>query len=75
MPEQSEPQPQAGVPSLEFRVAPESATFIFTLGNGLSIQQVVHAEAMNQIEKVWRESRKQLMAQQQLVADVMRTRR
>ena len=67
------PQPQA--PTLGFQVSAEGATFVFNLGNGLSIQQAVDAATMQELCKVWLESRKQLMAQQQLIADVMRTKR
>lgn len=68
------PEEPPAFPTIGFQIAPDSATFVFALGNGLSIQQVVNAETMQQICKVWLESRKQLMQQQQLVADVMRSK-
>jgi hypothetical protein len=72
-PEETEAQPT--VPTIKLEIAAESATLIISLGSGLFIQQVLSAETMQQICKVWLESRKELMKQQRLVADVLKTKR
>jgi hypothetical protein len=69
----TEQQPPS-FPQLGFQVMPDGAVFVIQLGNGVSINQVVNAETMQQICKAWLESRKALMQQQQLVADVLRSK-
>lgn len=68
-------QEQPPTPTINMQVGPDSATLTFLLGNGLSIRQEFTAETMQQMCKVWLESRKELMKQQQIVADVLKTKR
>jgi hypothetical protein len=70
-----EEQAQPAQATIGFQITPESAIFSFNLGSGLSLRQELNAEAMQQICKMWLESRKALMKEQALVADAMRTKR
>ena len=75
LPEHEEPEARPAPPAINISIAADNATLSIGMGNGLFIQQVLSAETMQQICKVWLESRKELMKQQQLVADVIRTKR
>lgn len=66
-------QPEQPSP-VTITVATESATVTISLGNGLFLQQVIPAQTMDEVSKLWRESRRQLAQQQQLIADVIRTK-
>ena len=56
--EQPEPQP---IPAVNVSIGIESATFSVAHGNGLFTQLVLTAETMQQVCKLWLESRKELM--------------
>ena len=71
---EAEPQPQP-IPAVQITIEADKAVLLVSMGNGLFIQQVLVAQTMEQICQLWRESRKELAKQQQLVADVIRTKR
>lgn len=74
-PVKEEPEELPPIPTVNITIEADKATLMVSLGNGFFIQQVLTAQTMEDICRTWRESRKQLARQQQLVADVMRTKK
>lgn len=74
-PEAEDEPPQPNIPAVQITIEADKATLLVSMGNGLFIQQVLVAKTMDDICQLWRESRKELAKQQQLIADVIRTKR
>ena len=70
-----EPEPQQPSPVTITVSAADGVTLTISLGNGLFIQQLLSVETMQQLDKLWHQSCKELEHQQQLVADVIKTKR
>lgn len=75
LPEQEQPEARPQPAPVNIMIAADNATLTMSFGNGTFIQQVLSAETMQQICKVWLESRKELMKQQQIVAEVIKSKR
>ena len=73
---EAEPEPESPpIPTVKIVIEADKATLVVDMGSGLFIQQVLVAKTMDDICHLWRESRKELAKQQQLIAEVIRTKR
>ena len=70
----TEAQPGQPAPVTITVSAAEGATMTISLGNGLFIQQLLSVETMEQLDKLWHQSCRELAKQQQLKAEILRTK-
>ena len=69
-----EPEPQPNIPAVQITIEADKAVLMVSMGNGLFIQQVLTVPVMEDMCRLWRESRKELARQQQLKAEILRTK-
>ena len=61
---QAPQQPPSQFPALGFNITPTGAVLSIVLGQNVSINQAIDADAMNQMCRLWLQSRKDLKQRQ-----------
>lgn len=77
MPEQSskEQPAQPTFPTVNVLVATDGMVIETFIAPNISFKQVLPESQVNEVMKLWVQTRKQIQQQQQLISDVMRTKR
>ncbi len=68
------PQQQPAFPQTNVQVTPQGVTIAIVLAPGIVLSTILNEESVNQIMKLWLETRKQIKREQETIEAVMRSR-